>query len=146
MSHILSVDSLPAPKFRYSPAIAAGPFVKTAGMIGLEKDTGELVSGGAQSQTAQILENVRLMMIENSLQLSDMISATIYTTEFEKFPSINVVWDKFFPIDCPLPTRTSIGVSALPLGATVEIEFLFYRGQSSGDASGGCNQNGNLDD
>ena len=132
MGHAISVDSLPAPKFRYSLAVAAGPFVKTAGMVGLDKETGALAPGGAEAETTRILENVRLLMADNGLSLSDMVSATIYTTAFEDFPSINRAWDRFFPEDGPLPARTSVGVSALPIGAAVEIEFLFYRGDETG--------------
>jgi len=37
------------------------------------------------------------------------------------------VWEEFFTQDIPPPARTSVGVAALPLGATVEMAFRFYR-------------------
>jgi 2-iminobutanoate/2-iminopropanoate deaminase len=55
-----------------------------------------------------------------------MISARIYVVPFEQFGAVNAVWEEFFA-DIPPPARTSVGVSALPLGAQVEIEFTFYR-------------------
>ena len=42
MIKALSSKNLPAPRFRYSPLIKAGPFYKTAGMIALAKDSGVL--------------------------------------------------------------------------------------------------------
>lgn len=42
MIEALSSKNLPAPRFRYSPLIKAGPFYKTAGMIALDKDSGVL--------------------------------------------------------------------------------------------------------
>lgn len=138
MNRAIRVDSLPAPKFRYSPALAAGRFVKTAGLIGIDKQSGELVPGGVASQVDCILENVRALMDANGLRSADMISATIYTTEFDSFPAINAAWERFFPADGPLPTRTSIGVSALPLKAAVEIEFTFYRFGCDGSQRDEC--------
>ncbi|USJ28509.1 RidA family protein [Ensifer adhaerens] len=127
MNRVPAIDSLPRPKFRYSPALEAGPFIKTAGLVGLDRETGELVTGGAAAEMECILKNVRALMADNKLEPSNMVSATIYTTDFENFGAINSVWNSFFPADGPLPTRTSIGVSALPVGAAVEAEFTFYR-------------------
>ena len=50
--------------------------------------------------------------------------ARVYTTRFEQFGEFNEVWERQFA-DVEPPARTSIGVSALPLGALVEIEFVF---------------------
>ncbi|KPQ21576.1 MAG: Endoribonuclease L-PSP, partial [Rhodobacteraceae bacterium HLUCCA24] len=57
----LIFDSLPQPKFRYSPAVRMGPFVKTAGMVGLDPQTGALVPGGAGVEFAQILRNLQAL-------------------------------------------------------------------------------------
>lgn len=123
----LSSTNLPAPRFRYSPLIKAGPFYKTAGMIALDKDSGELEAGGPIAETRKILDNLVAAMPDFGLELNDLISATIYTTEFDKFPEINQSWESVFTDINLLPTRTAVGVSALPIGASVEIEFMFYR-------------------
>lgn len=122
----LVFDSLPKPKFRYSPAVRMGPFVRTAGMIGLGPETGELVDGGAETEFRQILENLGGLMRDNSLAREELMSATIYTTAFHRFPEINRVWGAFLDGCAHQPVRTSVGVSQLPLGAQVEADFLFY--------------------
>ena len=43
------------------------------------------------------------------------------------FSEINKAWEEVFVAGVEPPARTSVGVAALPLGATVEIEFSFYR-------------------
>ena len=127
MIEALSSENLPAPRFRYSPLVKSGPYYKTAGMIALDKDSGELEPGGAGPETAKILKNLLEALPDFNLSLDDLVSATIYTTRFDQFPAINQAWEAVFTEDIRLPARTSIGVNALPLNATVEMEFLFYK-------------------
>jgi 2-iminobutanoate/2-iminopropanoate deaminase len=46
MRTVVQAKSWPSPRFRYSPLIAAGPFLKTAGMIALDSSTGQLEKCG----------------------------------------------------------------------------------------------------
>ena len=57
-----------------------------------------------------------------------MCSSDLYTTRMDEFPVINAAWEAVFTPGQRPPARTSVGVSALPLGAAVEIAFSFYRG------------------
>jgi 2-iminobutanoate/2-iminopropanoate deaminase len=122
----LLFDSLPQPKFRYSPAVRMGPFVKTAGMIGLDPETGTLVAGGAGAEFAQILRNLQALARDNGLALDTLMSATIYVTAFHRFAEVDAAWNEVFVAGGHLPARTAVGVSQLPVGAQVEAEFLFY--------------------
>ncbi len=122
----MSSNNLPQPRFRYTPLIKAGPFHKTAGMVALDKDSGEL-SVGAYQETQKILSNLIGALPDFKLTLDDLISATVFTTTFEEFDVINKAWEEVFDERQRPPTRTAVGVSALPLGAKVEIEFMFYR-------------------
>lgn len=121
----LSFESQPKPKFRYSPAVRMGPFVKTAGMVGLSPQTGKLVSGGVAAEFAQIIDNLSAFMAENAI-VDGPVSATIFTTAFHRFADINTIWDAHFAHASPLPARSAVGVSQLPIGAQVEADFLFY--------------------
>ena len=128
MRELLFPKSLPAPRFRYTPCVKTGPFYQMAGMIALVKDgDGKLVPGGALEETRQILRNLRGAAADLGLSLTDLVSATIYSSRFQDFPLINAAWEEVFTDDVPPPARTSIGVAALPLNAAVEIEFRFYR-------------------
>ncbi len=142
MRAVLESRHWPAPKFRYSPLVAAGPFIKTAGMVGLDNATGRLVAGGGRAEARRILENLWGVMADLGLEVGHMVSATIYVAGFEIFPEINAVWDDFFSDDVAPPARTSVGVSALPLGAAVEMDFLFYaparEGRALVDAEAAC--------
>lgn len=105
----------------------AGPYYRFAGMIALDAETGALESGGPGAETAKILDNLLAVLPEIGLELEDIVSATIYTTAFDRFPAINEAWEAVFSEGVRPPARTAVGVQALPLGATVEIGFEFYK-------------------
>ncbi len=126
MRELISFKSTPSPRFRYTPCVKTGPFYEFSGMIGLSPD-GKLAQGGVEGETRQILTNMVSAAKEIHLGLDHLASVNIFTTRFEEFPTINKVWEEFFTQDIPPPARTSIGVAALPLGATVEMSFRFYR-------------------
>ncbi len=119
--------AIPAPRFRYSPCVQIGSMVQVSGMIALDPISGQLASGGAGAETACILANLQRALNDYQVTLDDLLIARIFTTRFEDFAEINAAWEAVFSADMTPPARTSVGVSALPLGACVEIEFSFVR-------------------
>ncbi len=127
MIRALSPAALPRPRFRYSPVVQAGPWTLFSGMIALDVDSGALEPGGAGPETAKILANLGTALPGLGLKIEDLASARIFTTRFDEFPAINAAWEAWLGGTSAPPARTSVGVAALPLGATVEIEFSFYK-------------------
>ncbi len=119
--------AIPAPRFRYSPCVQIGSMVQVSGMIALDPVSGQLARGGAGAETACILANLQHALNDYQVTLDDLLIARIFTTRFEDFAEINAAWEAVFSADMTPPARTSVGVSALPLGACVEIEFSFVR-------------------
>jgi len=117
---------LPKPRFLYSPVVKAGPWFTFSGMVALDATSGKLEPGGPGADTAKILQNLTSALPDFGLSLSDLVQARIYTTRFDEFPAINAAWEKTFAASNRPPARTSVGVAALPLGASVEMEFVFY--------------------
>lgn len=116
------------PKFRYSQVVKAGPHYYCSGLIALDNDTGKLVTGGVGAETEKILGNLQLLMAEFALDWNHLAMARVFTTDFSRFAEFNAAWEALFnAIDVAPPARTSVGVSALPLNASVEIEFTFYK-------------------
>ncbi len=120
----LDLTGLPAPKFRYSPAVEAAGMVRTAGMVGLDPESGALAEGGAAAEFSQILANFGAFLAANGFAKRDVFAANVFVTDFAAFGAINTIWDEFFDDDAALPARTSVGVSALPIGAAVEADFM----------------------
>lgn len=127
MRQIITFKHLPAPKFRYSPCVKTGPFYQMAGMIGLDLEGGKLVEGGPEVETRKILQNLANALPDLDMSLDNLVSATVFTTQFDRFPLINKAWEEVFTPDVVPPARTAVGVAALPLGASVEIEFRLYK-------------------
>ena len=123
LRRVVASKALPAPRFHYSPVVVAGGFAFVAGMVGLDAESA-LVNGGAYAETAQVLSNMKRLAAEQAWPLEHLAFARIFCTDFSRFGEVNRAWEEAFAGVEP-PARTSIGVAALPLGATVEIEFQF---------------------
>ena len=116
----------PQPRFMYTPCVKNGPLGAVSGMVALDPETGKLIDGDVAAQTQRIFDNLYLALADYGFTMQELCLARIYTTCMDQFASINRVWELQFADVAP-PARTSVGVSALPLGAQVEIEFMFHR-------------------
>lgn len=134
MRTILTSPKLPAAAYHYSTMVRCGSFYQMAGQIAIDVDRGKLIDGGSYEQTRTILHNMQASLPDFALKLDDLMHATIFSARFAEFHLINKAWEEFFTTTQP-PTRTSIGVTQLPLAALVEIEFRFY--QATDDRANG---------
>lgn len=114
--------SLPEPKFRYSPAVQVGSDVYVSGLVGLDANTGVLVSDSAHEQTLQILRNLQALCAEQAWRLDRLVLARVFCAGEGSADGMNKAWREFFAELAP-PARTLTVVKSLPLGAAVEIEF-----------------------
>ena len=127
MVYPLVSKHLPKPRFHYSPVLRIGPWVRFSGMIALDSVTGALAGGGPGGETAKIMANLISALPDFGLNLSELVTARIYTSQFDKFADVNKAWEDALGAMPTPPCRTSVGVISLPLGASVEIEFEFYQ-------------------
>lgn len=125
----LSSPRLAAPKFLYSPCVRSEQMGQVSGMVGLDPATGQLADGGMAAQTQRIFDNLRLALPDYGFAWEDLALARVFLADFGQFDAFNSVWSSQFTPDTA-PARTSLGVQALPLGALVEIEFVFLRGDA----------------
>jgi 2-iminobutanoate/2-iminopropanoate deaminase len=49
------------------------------------------------------------------------VKATVFLTDMAEFALVNQIWIEFF--GGHRPARTAIGVAALPMGASIEVEL-----------------------
>ncbi len=128
MVESLISKKLIAPKFKYSQLVKAGPHYYCSGLIALDNESGKLVSGGVGKETEVILANLQLLMEEFNLIWAHLAFARVFTSDFENFSEFNTAWEQVFNnLKVSPPARSSVGVSALPLNAAIEIEFTFYK-------------------
>jgi 2-iminobutanoate/2-iminopropanoate deaminase len=91
-----------------------------SGQVPLDPQTGELVDGGVADQARKCLENLDAVCRAAGARLQDAARLTVYITDISRFGEVNEVYSDFF--EEPFPARVTIGVAALPAGASVEID------------------------
>jgi len=119
---VIATDKAPKAIGPYSQAIQSGDLLFTAGQIGLEPSSGELVTGGIEAQTRQALTNVKNILEAAGSNLNEVIKTTVFLQNMADFAAMNAVYAEFFPANPP--ARSTIAVAALPKGAMVEIEAI----------------------
>jgi 2-iminobutanoate/2-iminopropanoate deaminase len=102
----------------YSPGIQVGDTLYVSGQVGFDPNTEKLPEDFAAEVTL-CLENVRTVLRGGGLDFSDVVSVQIYLTDLKQFDAMNSLYAAAFKK--PYPTRTTVGVAALPLGAHIEI-------------------------
>ncbi len=116
-------EGAPAPVGPYSQAIRSGDWVFASGQIPLDPTTGELVQGEIEDETRQVLGNLQAVLEAAGSGLDRVVKATVYLTDLGLFPRVNAVYAEAFET-LPAPARVTVGVAALPLGASVEIDAI----------------------
>jgi 2-iminobutanoate/2-iminopropanoate deaminase len=106
----------------YSVAVCFNDLVFTAGQLGMNANTGKLVSGGIEAETRQALQNLKSVLEAAGSSLELVLKTTVFLRDMEDFTRMNNVYAEFFTADPP--ARSAVQVAALPKGATVEIEAI----------------------
>ena len=122
MKKVLSTAKAPAAIGPYSQAIQVGNLVYTSGQIPIDPATGMFVEGGIKEQTRQSLLNVKAILEEAGLAMSDVVKTTVFMADMNDFSDMNAVYAEFFAE--PYPARSAVAVKTLPKGALVEIEVV----------------------
>jgi len=118
----IATDAAPAAVGAYSQAVASDDFIFCSGQVGLDPQTGELVSGGIEEQTRRALENLGAVLGAAGAGFDAVVKVTAYLTDMNEFKSFNEVYAEV--LGAARPARATIGVAGLPLGARVEIECI----------------------
>jgi reactive intermediate/imine deaminase len=126
----IETDDAPAPIGPYSQAVVANGVLYCSGQVPLDPATGELVDGGVAEQARRCLESLDAVCRAAGTRLSETARIGIYLTDMNLFAEVNEVYASFFSE--PFPVRTTVGVAALPKGATVEMDATVPLGPDSG--------------
>ena len=116
---IIKTNKAPVPIAPYSQGIKANGFLFVSGQIGLIPSTRKLVEGGVEAETTQIMENIRAVLTAGGAGMKDVVSTTIYLKNIDDFQKMNEIYGKYFTGN--FPTRSTVGVSSLAGGASIEI-------------------------
>jgi 2-iminobutanoate/2-iminopropanoate deaminase len=110
----------------YSQAIKAGDFIFTAGQGGIDPKTGEIVEGGIEAETKQVLTNIKNILEAAGSSMDLVVKTTVFLRDIQDFAVMNRVYDTFFSTNPP--ARTTVQAAALPRGIAVEIDTVAIAG------------------
>ena len=128
---IVSTEKAPKALGPYSQAIRTDGLVFTAGQLGLDPTTMELVEGGIEAQTKQVLTNLKHVLESADSGLNFVVKTTVFLQDMRDFANMNSVYADFFPENPP--ARSTVQVAALPKNGLVEIECVALINPSRGD-------------
>ena len=122
MKTVISSDRAPQAIGPYSQAIKANGFLFVSGQIPLDPTTGQIVYGGIESQTYQVIANLRAILEKEGLTIANDVKTTVFLKDMEDFTVMNKVYAQAFA-DEP-PARACVQVARLPRDVSVEIELI----------------------
>lgn len=117
----LSTDKAPAAIGPYSQALVNGNMVFVSGQIPVDPATGRIAET-IEEQTAQSLSNIRNILAENGMTMSDVIKTSVFLSDLDDFAAMNEVYASNF--QAPYPARSCVQVAAIPKGCRIEIECI----------------------
>jgi 2-iminobutanoate/2-iminopropanoate deaminase len=116
----IKTDRAPQAIGPYSQAVKAGGLVYLSGQIGLSPATGELISGGIEAQTKQVLENLGQVLLAAGSGFDKVVEATLFLTDMRDFSTVNALYE--LTMGQNRPARATVQVAALPRQALIEIK------------------------
>ena len=124
MKEIISSAKAPAAIGPYSQAVKvkSSNMLFCSGQIPIDPASGEIIKGSPAEQARRVMENLRAVVEASGLIMADVVKTTIYLTDLTAFAEVNKVYESFFLKD--FPARVTVGVAALPRGASVEIDCI----------------------
>jgi len=128
---IISTDKAPKAIGPYSQAIQIENMVFTAGQIGLNPATMEIVDGGIEAQSRQVLTNLKAVLDAADSGLNYVVKTTVFLSDMANFAAMNAIYAEFFPEN--FPARSTVAAAGLPKGALVEIEAVALLAPARGD-------------
>ena len=118
---IVVCSDAPKPLGPYSVAIKVGNLVFTAGQTGLDPITNELVSGGVEAETRQVLTNLKHVVEAAGSSMDMVVKTTVFLREMNDFQKMNSIYAEFFKVG--FPARTTVQ-AVPPRNGAVEIEVI----------------------
>lgn len=123
MKKIIFTEKAPAPIGPYSQAVLIGNTLYTSGQIAINPQTGDLVLDDIETETKQVMENMKAVLDAADMTFENIIKTTIFIMDMNDFAKINGVYASYFDENLA-PARETVQVAGLPKGVNVEISMV----------------------
>lgn len=118
----ISTKSAPAAIGPYSQAIEVNGMIYTSGMIPINPQTGELVTGSVEEQAKQALSNLKALVEAAGSSMDKVVKTVVFIKNMDDFGKINAIYEDFFT--APYPARSCVEVARLPKDVAIEVEAI----------------------
>src|SRR5262245_48497470 len=129
LSHVKEVitrSDAPAPSLPFSAGIRANGFIFTAGQVGSDPHTGQLVGTDVASQTRQTILNLQAILEAGGSSLGQLVKTTVFLADLRLFDEMNAVYREMIPE--PRPGRSTVEARLARPDILVEIEGIALAG------------------
>lgn len=123
MKKIIFTDKAPAPIGPYNQAVLVGNTLYTSGQIALNPSTMELVLDDIETETKQVMENMKAVLEVADMTFENVVKTTIFIMNMGDFARINSVYGSYFD-EKTAPARETVQVACLPKNVNVEISMI----------------------
>ena len=123
MKRIIITPNAPAPIGPYNQAVLAGTTLYTSGQIALNPDTMELVLNDIESETQQVMENLKAVLAAADMTFENVVKTSIFIMDMADFNRINAVYATYFN-EATAPARETVQVAYLPKNVNIEISMI----------------------
>ena len=121
----VATTEAPAAIGPYSQGTWAGELFFSAGQIGLDPESGDLVSDDVAGQTRRVFQNLQAVLRAARLTIGHVVKTTVFLADMDEFGIVNDIYAEYF--DPPYPSRSTVETARLPRDARVEIEVIARR-------------------
>ncbi|MEP5341757.1 MAG: Rid family detoxifying hydrolase [Algibacter sp.] len=123
MKKIITTTEAPAPIGPYNQAVLSGNTLYTSGQIALNPNTNDLVLENIESETKQVMDNLKAVLAAANMTFENVIKSSIFISNMDDFGVINSVYGSYFN-EATAPARETIQVARLPKNVNVEISMI----------------------
>jgi len=123
MKEILNTSKAPAPVGPYNQSVKIGNLLFVSGQIAIDPHTGELETTSIESETTQVMENLKEVLNNAGMNFENVVKASVFVSDMNNYSKINAVYAKYFDEDTA-PARELVEVANLPKFVNIEISVI----------------------
>ncbi len=125
MKKIINTSNAPQPIGPYSQAVLVNETLYISGQIAINPETNNIINSDIESETHQVMQNLKAILEEASSDFSKVIKSSIFVKDMGQFADINSVYGSYFD-ENTAPARETVEVSRLPKDVNIEISMIAH--------------------
>jgi len=121
MFKIIQTDKAPSAIGPYSQALIHGNMLYSSGQIAINPENGQVVEGGIQEQTTQVMKNISAVLEAAGVSFTNVIKTTCFLKSMDDFVAFNEIYAEYF---VSKPARSCVAAQKLPKDVLCEVEII----------------------